>query len=125
VEQIARRSAARAARWIIRWRIQNSSVDALALEAAWLPHGQFRGERTDLEPPISLPPGQATELELPVAWDEPVGSIVENAFLLLTVRWRGEPWRILTRITVYRDADGTPDARTQSMTVQKVGFSQA
>jgi hypothetical protein len=124
VEQIARRRAAEAGQWVVGWRIRNVGGDPLTIEAAWLPHGQFRGERTDLQTPVTLGWEQATELGLPVRWDEPVDSVVENAFLILTVRWHDEPWRILTRITVHRDAEGAPDARTQNMTVQKIGFAR-
>jgi hypothetical protein len=110
---------------MVGWSVRNVGGDSLSVEAAWLPHGQFRGERTDLQPPITLARNQAAKLELPVTWDEPEGSVVENAFLILTLRWRYEPWRILVRVTVRRDAEGAPDAETQNMTVQKVGFSQS
>jgi len=124
VGQVSRRRAAEAGHWIVGWSIRNVGSDPLTIDAAWLPHGQFRGDRTELRSPPTLESGQATELELPVQWDEPVGSIVENAFLILTIRWHEEPWRILTRITVHVDDDGTPDARTQNMTVQQIGFSR-
>lgn len=123
MEQVSRRRAAEAGRWIVGWSIRNVGGDSLTIDAAWLPHGQFRGERTELQSAPTLESGLATELELPVQWDEPAGSIVENAFLILTVRWREEPWRILTRITVHVDDAGAPDARTQNMTSQRVGFT--
>ena len=106
------------------WSVQNLGAEPLALDAAWLPHGQFRGERTDLRSSPTLEPGEATEVELPVRWRE-LPSIVENAFLILTVRWRGEPWRILARVTVGVDAEGAPDAQTQNMTIQQIGFSHS
>ena len=63
------------------------------------------------------------EIELPVRFDAPPEG-VENAFLILTVRWRAAPWRILTRITVRADAEGAPDAEVQNVTIQPVGFSE-
>ena len=125
VQQVSRRPGSETGQWIVRWRIENLGPGLLTLETAWLPHGQFRGERTVLRPSPTLDAGQATELELRVHWDEPAGTIVENAFVVLTMRWRHAPWRMLTRVTVGVDAASGPDARTQNTTSQPIGFSQA
>jgi hypothetical protein len=123
IDHLTRKRAAQSGQWIVSWRLRNEAAEPLTIDAAWLPHGQFRGDRTELRPPLSLPPGQAAELDLPVHWDETAARI-ENAFLILTVHWRGEPWQILARLTIEVGSDAGPDAQPQNMTVQRVGFSQ-
>jgi hypothetical protein len=50
---------------------------------------------------------------------------VENAFLILRVLWREEPWRTFARLRVIFDESGGPQATTEVVTVQRVGFSEA
>jgi hypothetical protein len=110
--------------WLVTWTIRNPTPEAITLESAWLPHGQFRGERTELNPPPTLAPGASTELALLARCEEGPGSVVENAFIILTANWRNEPWRILVRLTIRIGGDGAPDATTETMTIQPVGFSE-
>jgi len=110
--------------WLVTWTIQNATAQPMRLESGWLPHGQFRGERTELDPSPTLDPGASTELTLLARCEEAPGSVVENAFIILTANWRNESWRILVRLTIRIVADGAPHAKTETMTIQPVGFSE-
>ena len=123
VEQVEQRSTDQPGEWIVTWRIENLTSGLLVVEAAWLPHGQFRGDRTDFDPAVTLNASETTDLPLLVRCPQNVELVVENAFLILTVQWRDQPWRILTRLTVRMEADGAPTATTETMTIQPVGFS--
>ena len=96
----------------------------MVLDSAWLPHGRFRGERRELHPSLALGPEEAADVELPVGFDEEPEEVVENAFLILTGLWREEPWRTLVRLTVRAGADGAPRSTTETMTLERVGFSE-
>ena len=93
--------------------------------AAWLPHGRFRGPRRRFEPPLALGPAGHADLELVVSCAERPGTTVENAFLILGVRWRGAAWRIFARLAVEFDDQAAPRPRTELITRQSVGFSEA
>jgi len=44
--------------------------------------------------------------------------------VILRVRWQGQEWRVLTRLAVTAEADGSPIASTELITAQPVGFSR-
>jgi hypothetical protein len=91
--------------------------------AAGLPHSRFRSEELELSPAPKLLPGESARLALAVACREPAGTVVENAFLILRVLWREQPWRILARLRVVFDQHGVPENSTEVITTQPVGFS--
>ena len=107
------------------WRIQNVGTPRLEVTETWLPHGRFRAERQSMEPALRVEPGQSVELTFDVACREDPGTVVENAFLILIAHWEGEPWRILTRLTINWSETGVPQPRTELITAQRVGFSAA
>jgi hypothetical protein len=109
--------------WNIGWRIQNVGKHPIQLSAVRLPHGQFKSVARRLEPPIELAPGNETELNIPVRCDEPAGLVTENAFVIFSVNWLGEPWRVFVRLRVVVTTDGRPETSTELITTQKVGFS--
>ena len=89
------------------------------LESAWVPHGRFRGEgRVALS--LSLAPGETGEVELTVRAQEPPGTLVENAFLILRARLAETPWRIFARMRVEFDAKAHPRPVVESVTFQRV-----
>lgn len=108
-------------RWLVAFDVANRGREPVALLEAWLPHGRFRCA----EQPLAdvLPPGGGTTLSFEVAFDEEPGAEVENAFVILQVRWREGAWRVMTRLTVTARADGAPEAATQLLTAHRVGFS--
>ena len=96
----------------------------MQLLEAWLPHGRFRAEAVPLTGHPPLAAGTSVRLAFTVRFDEPHGELVENAFVILRVRWRNEEWRVLARLAVTADADGSPLASTELTTTHPVGFSQ-
>ncbi len=111
--------------WLVGWNIHNLGDQPLQILTAQCPHGRFRGDKIELADFPELMPGKTTHLELPVTCNEPPGTVVENAFLLLQAKWRNQLWRILIRLTVTFDEQGAPKGKTEVITTQPVGFSRA
>jgi hypothetical protein len=100
-------------RWRVTWLIENDADSLLQLKEAWIPHGRFRGDghvRLDR----LIEPRRQTVLELSVSADEPPGTMVENAFLIL----RTPEGRIFARMRVSFEADGTPVPVVEKVTLQ-------
>lgn len=116
--------ASRAGEWHVAWKVENRGGRPLELLAAWLPHGRFRAAERALEPPPRLRPGESAWLDLVAACDEAPGTVVENAFVILRVRWGDEPWRILVRLLVTADARGAPTNTVALITTHPIGFSR-
>jgi hypothetical protein len=110
--------------WLFGWSIQNLSPQALALLAARLPHGKFRsqGERA-FHPPLELGTGERAQIETAVFCDEPPGSVIENAFLILSAEWQKREWRLFVRLRVTVNEQGQPQSLTEMVTTQEAGFS--
>jgi hypothetical protein len=99
------------------------SKHPIQLSSVRLPHGQFKSLERHLEPPIGLLPGNNTKIDIRVKCDEPPGLVTENAFVILSVSWLGQPWRIFVRLRVVITADRKPETSTELITTQRVGFS--
>lgn len=123
VEQSSRSPAPLAGQWSVVWRVQNQGLHPLEIFAARLPHSQFRCAEKELIPTPKLLPNESSRLELQVACNEPPGSEVKNAFLILRVLWLESRWRVLARLRVVFDEEGGPQAMTELVTTQRVGFS--
>jgi hypothetical protein len=83
------------------------------------PHSQFRTAETALN--VEIAPGATAEVTLPVHFSESPGDVVENSFLILRLRERGE-WRVLARVRVSAGARGEPVAgKSVVVTTQRVG----
>jgi hypothetical protein len=124
VEPVAPVAGSSPTEWHVAWRVENRGDRPLALLAAWLPHGRLRTPERALEPPPLLQPGESTRLELLAAWDEAPGTVVENTFVIMRVRWGDEPWRILVRLLVTADASGAPANTVEVITMHPIGFSR-
>jgi len=111
--------------WRMTWRVRNDDVEPVSVLAAWLPHGRFRSPRRDLDPPATIAPAGDETLDFFVACREDAGTVVENAFVILNLRWRSADWRVFARLRVSFREDGAPDAETVLVTTQPVGFSQS
>ena len=109
--------------WSIGWTITNKGAGPLSVVAVRLPHGQFKADEQRFDPPVSLAPGESDQFRLAVRCEEPPGLVTENAFVILSVIWLGEAWRIFVQIRVVVNAEGKPETVTELMTTQKVGFS--
>ncbi|MBI4494815.1 MAG: hypothetical protein HY690_18735 [Chloroflexi bacterium] len=125
IEPAAHRPGAVAGVWLVAWRLQNPGPRPLQVLAARAPHGRFRSQERALAPPPMLLPGESAEIELAVTCAEPPGTVVENAFLILRVRWGSEPWRILARLRVMVDEAGSLRTTCEEISVQPIGFSGA
>jgi hypothetical protein len=110
-------------RWNIGWVLENSERYPLRVQSLRLPHDQFKSEEKSFEPPVDVNGGEDLEIQTVVRCDEPVGLVTDNAFAIFYVIWLGEPWRIFARLRVVVNPDGKPEAETQVITAQKVGFS--
>jgi hypothetical protein len=93
--------------WTVRWRIANEGAQPVRLLSAQHPHLQFRTAETELD--LEIAPGAATDVMLPVRFSESPGNVVENPFLIVRLRERGE-WRVLARVRVTAGARGEPVA---------------
>lgn len=110
--------------WNIGWGVKNTGSDPLQILTVLLPHGQFKSEENRLEPTMSLKPGDEVRIQTSVRCDEPPGPVTENAFAIFQVIWLGERWRIFARVRVTVNPDGRPQATTELITSQKIGFSK-
>jgi hypothetical protein len=111
--------------WRMAWRLRNVDAKAICVLAAWLPHGKLHAERTQYAPPLDVGPGRGIDLPFLVRCQEEAGTVVENAFLILSVEWGGGSWRILARLRVAVNDAGAPSTTTAVITVQPIGFAQA
>jgi len=123
IEAVSCRSAGKLGQWIASWRIQNLEHQPAEVLSVWLPHDKFTSERRNFDPPLHLLGMETLALELPVACQEPPGSVVENAFVILQLLWMGRSWRVFARHVVTVDDAGAPQHLCQSVTVQPMGFS--
>lgn len=110
-------------RWRIRWQVENRGAEALTIESALVPHGQFKADEQSFSPPLVLPTSGGAEFFSLVRCAEPAGLVTENAFVIFHCQCRGLPWRIFARIRVTVTPSGVPETRVESITTQQVGFS--
>ena len=110
-------------RWLIGWRVQNVGREPMEILSVWLPHDKFASDQQVLDPPIRLMPNETGLLEVSVACNEAPDSVVDNAFVILGVRWMGQPWRAFARQQVTVDADGVPHPCCEAISAHPVGFS--
>jgi hypothetical protein len=110
-------------RWNIDWLVENKSANTLHIVEVRLPHGQFKSDERRFDPAIELTAGEGRQFQTFVHCDEPAGLVTENAFVIFSVNWLGEPWRIFVRLRLVMTSDGRPETATELITAQKVGFS--
>lgn len=80
---------------------------------AWLPHDHFYRPRWRFNPPLMV---EDMVLEAEVSCEDPPGSVIENAFLILRTPDR----RVFARLTILVDGDGVPQQQCEAVTVQEV-----
>ncbi|MBM2810599.1 MAG: hypothetical protein HW416_1358 [Chloroflexi bacterium] len=111
--------------WRMAWRVRNVDVKEIRVLAGWLPHGKLHADRTQYAPPTIVRMGSHVNLPFLVRCQEEAGTVVENAFVILSVEWGGESWRIFARLRVTVDAGGAPSTTTVVITAQPIGYAQA
>jgi hypothetical protein len=109
--------------WEILWQVENTGASSLTLKSARLPHGQFKSTEQRFEPAFELAPAGAAKFTTQVFCDEAAGLVTENAFVIFSVIWLGEEWRIFVRVRIFVTSKGEPESATELITTQKVGFS--
>ena len=109
--------------WEIVWQVENIGRTALTLKSVRLPHGQFKSAEQRFEAAFELMPACAAKFTTQVFCDEAAGLVTENAFVIFSVNWLGEEWRVFVRVRVVVNPRGEPEAATELITTQKVGFS--
>ena len=91
MEALSCRAGGRSGQWTAFWRIQNSDGHPLEIKSVWLPHDRFYSGRHTFDPSLKLGPKEAADLQLLVECQEPAGSVVENAFVILQLVRLGQP----------------------------------
>ena len=123
VEQVERRRSANSGEWLFRWRVRNQTEKAMRLVSMRVPHGKFKAEECKFVPSIEIAAKDSFVLEVAVTCDEPPGTTIENAFLILLVDWQQSQWRFFVRLRVGVNQQAEVDTETESITAQRVGFS--
>ena len=123
VEQVERCRNANFGGWLFRWRVRNQTEHAMRAVAVRVPHGKFRAQECRFVPSIEIVPKDSFVLEVAVTCDEPPGTTIENAFLILLVDWQQSQWRFFVRLRVVVNQQAEVDTETESITAQRVGFS--
>ena len=111
--------------WSIGWTIKNKKAQSLNISSVRLPHGQFKAQEREFELALNLTGGASAEFETLVHCKEPPGLVTENAFVIFYVSWLSASWRIFVRVRVQVDAQLAPQAAVESITTQRVGFSES
>ena len=111
--------------WTCTWRIRNLEDSPAQILTTWLPHDRFISENQEHHPPLDLPVLGSIDLEAVVRCSETAGTVIENAFVILRVAFRGSEWRVFARQEVRVDNQGAPQATCQLVTCQPVGNPDA
>jgi hypothetical protein len=109
-------------RWRVAWLISNLQASPVRLEDAWVPHGRFRGEG-HVAVDRAIDPGQSWSLELNVRAEEPAGTVVDNAFLIVRLRSGAVGWRVFARMRIeFPEASRLPTPRpvVEAVTAQSL-----
>ena len=99
VEVLSAQAESQPGRWRVSFKVDNLGDTPLALQSAWIPHGRFRGDGR-LPLACQLAPGDSTRLEFGVTAQEPPGTRLDNAYLILQAASAGRGWRIFTRMRI-------------------------
>ena len=123
VEQVERGTSDNLGRWLLKWRVRNVNETPMSLLSVRVPHGKFKAEERKFRPAVKIAAQDHFILDLAVACHEPPNTIIENAFLILFMNFQENQWRFFVRLQITVDQQGLPQATTESITVQQVGFS--
>ena len=123
VAQVEQSRSLNPGRWLFRWRVENKTEKAMNLLSVRVPHGKFKAEERKFLSAAKIAAEDSLILELTVACEEPPEAIIENAFLILLVEWQENSWRFFVRLRIRVSQQGHPETATESITVQRVGFS--
>ena len=123
VEQAECGMSKKPGQWLFKWRVRNVTETPMNLLSVRVPHGKFTADDRKFGPAAKIAAQDSLILDLAVASQEPPNTIIENAFLILLVDWQENQWRFFVRLRIAVDHRGHPQTVTESITVQRVGFS--
>jgi hypothetical protein len=123
VEQLERSRTATSRQWLFRWRVCNQTESAMRLVSVRVPHGKFKAEECKFLPPGEIAAKARFVFAAAITCEEPPNTTIENAFLILLLDWQESHWRLFVRLRINVNQKGEPDSATESITVQRVGFS--
>jgi hypothetical protein len=123
VEQVERSRTARSGGWLFTWRVRNQSDKAMRLVSVRVPHGKFKAEECKFLPPVEIAAKAIFVFEAAITCDEPPDTTIENAFLILLLGCQESHFRFFVRLRIRVNQKGEPDSVTESITLQRVGFS--
>ena len=106
--------------WRVRWRVINVGTEHVRLVAIRAPHSRFRSEPVDLNAVVV----EQTTVEQTLRIEAAPGEEIENAFVIFVAVKEHETWRVLFRVRVRMQADGTPTPAVEAMSTHRVGFSE-
>ncbi len=106
--------------WRIRWRVTNPGGEHVRLVAMRAPHSRFRSDAVDLNTVVA----ESATVEHTVRIEAAPGEDVENAFMIFVVVRGRDTWRVLFRVRVHMEADGTPAPVVEATSAHRVGFSE-
>jgi hypothetical protein len=107
--------------WRVRWRVTNTGGDHVRLVAVRAPHSRFRADSVDLNAVVT----ESVTVDQTLRVEAAPGEEIENAFVIFVVVKERETWRVLFRVRVRMDAEGTPAPAVEAMSTHRVGFSEA
>jgi hypothetical protein len=106
--------------WRVRWRVANAGTEHVRLVAVRAPHSRFRSDPVDLN--LVVVDNVTVEQSLRV--EAAPGEEIENAFVIFVVVTGQETWRVLFRVRVRVDAEGTPAPEVEAVSTHRVGFAE-
>jgi hypothetical protein len=107
--------------WRVRWRVTNAGSDHVRLVAVRSPHSRFRSDPVDL----NVVAVESVNVEQTLRIEAAPGEEIENAFVIFVVVTDHETWRVLFRVRVRMDAEGTPAPVVEATSTHRVGFAEA
>jgi len=106
--------------WRIRWRVTNVGSEHVRLVAVRAPHSRFRSDPIDLNAVVV----EQAMVEQTLRVEAAPGEEIENAFVIFVAVKDKETWRVLFRVRVRLQEDGTPTPFVEAMSTHRVGFSE-
>ena len=123
VEQVERSRSPSSGGWLFKWRVRNQTESGMRLVSVRVPHGKFKAQESKFLPPVDIGAKASFVFEAAITCDEPPDTTIENAFLILLLGCQESHFRFFVRLRIRVNQKGEPDSVTESITLQRVGFS--
>ncbi len=107
--------------WRVRWRVTNDGPDHARLVAIRASHSRFRSDPVDLNAVVI----ESVIVEQTLRIEAAPGEEIADASVIFVVVSERETWRVLFRIRVRMEADGTPAPHVDGVEAHRVGFNEA